>query len=59
VTHCSTPVRVVAELTKFNFQLVRLIGDDHPRVSGIFLTDWYYYVFSKTNDCSIGRKACA
>jgi SAM-dependent methyltransferase len=59
VTHCPTPVRVVAELTKFNFQLVRLIGDDHPRVSGIFLTDWYYYVFSKTNDCSIGRKACA
>jgi ubiquinone/menaquinone biosynthesis C-methylase UbiE len=57
--HCSVPDRIVAELAEFDFQLVKLMGDDYPRVSRPFLTDWYYYVFSKIDNHSIGRKSCA
>jgi SAM-dependent methyltransferase len=57
--HCSIPDRVVAELAEFDFQLVSLTGDDYPRVSRPFLTEWYYYVFSKNDNHSIGRKSCA
>jgi SAM-dependent methyltransferase len=57
--HCSIPDRVVAELSEFDFDLVRVVGDDYPRTSRMLLTDWYYYVFSKTDDGSIGRKPCA
>lgn len=56
--HCSTPNRVMAELKEFDFELVRLMGDDYPRVSRAFLTDWYYYVFCKTDNSSIGE-SCA
>ncbi|HXM23214.1 MAG TPA: class I SAM-dependent methyltransferase [Terriglobales bacterium] len=57
--HYSIPDRVVAELAEFDFHLVKLMGDDYPRVSRPFLTDWYYYVFSKTDNYSIGGKSCA
>jgi ubiquinone/menaquinone biosynthesis C-methylase UbiE len=57
--HCSIPDRVVAELAEFDFELVTLMGDDYPRVSRMLLTDWYYYVFCKTDNHSIGRKSCA
>jgi ubiquinone/menaquinone biosynthesis C-methylase UbiE len=57
--HCSTPDRAVAELAAFDFHLVKLMGDDYPRVSRMLLTDWFYYVFSKIDKCSIGRKSCA
>ena len=57
--HYSIPDRVVAELAEFDFQLVKLMGDDYPRVSRMFLTDWYYYVFSKNDNYSIGGKSCA
>src|SRR5579864_1924722 len=53
--HCSTPDRVAAELKKFNFQLVKMMGDDYPQTSHVFLTEWYYYVFAKTDNYSIGR----
>jgi SAM-dependent methyltransferase len=56
--HCSIPDRVVAELAEFDFGLVKLMGDDYPRVSRMLLTDWYYYVFCKTDNHSIGRKSC-
>jgi SAM-dependent methyltransferase len=56
---CSIPDRVIAELAEFDFQLVRFMGDDYPRVSRAFLTDWYYYVFSRTSNDSIDRKTCA
>ena len=59
VTHCATPDHVVAELEKLSFRLIKFMGDDHPRTSRALLTDWYYYVFSKTDNCSIGRKSCA
>jgi len=57
--HCSIPDRVVAELAEFDFQLVRVLGDDYPRVSRMLLTDWFYYVFTKTENYSIGGKSCA
>jgi len=57
--HCSIPAHVVAELAEFGFQSVQVLGDDYPRVSRPFLTDWYYYVFSKDDNYSIGRKSCA
>jgi ubiquinone/menaquinone biosynthesis C-methylase UbiE len=57
--HYSIPDCVVAEMEEFDFQLVKLMGDDYPRVSRALLTDWFYYVFSKNDDCSIGRKSCA
>lgn len=56
-THYSVPEHVTAELTAFDFRLVKIIGDDYPRASGRLVTDWYYYVFSKTE--SMERKACA
>ncbi len=57
--HCSIPDRIVAELAEVDFQWVRSIGDDYPRVSHSFLTDWYYYVFCKSDNHSIGRESCA
>ncbi len=57
--HYSIPGRVVAELAELDFQLLKLLGDDFPRVSQIFLTDWYYYAFSKNDNSLIGRKSCA
>ncbi|MGA7907073.1 MAG: class I SAM-dependent methyltransferase [Candidatus Sulfotelmatobacter sp.] len=46
-THYSTPARVEQELTGFGFRLLRVLGDDHPRVSRTYFTDWYYYVSSR------------
>lgn len=57
--HYSMPDRVVAELAEFDFHLVKFLGDDYPRVSRAFLTDWFYYVFSKNDHHSMGRRPCA
>jgi SAM-dependent methyltransferase len=46
-THLASPEKVAHELGRFNFQLLRVLGDDYPRVSRRYVTDWYYYVFSK------------
>jgi SAM-dependent methyltransferase len=47
-THLAAPVKVARELGRFGFCLLRVLGDDYPRVSRSYVTDWYYYVFSKT-----------
>jgi len=47
MTHHWTPQRVTEELTRFDFRFETALGDDYPRRSGKFVTDWYYYVFSK------------
>jgi SAM-dependent methyltransferase len=47
LTHCWTPGRAVAETTRFGFRLETVLGDDYPKRSHEFVTDWYYYVFSK------------
>jgi SAM-dependent methyltransferase len=47
-THGASPENVARELGESGFQLRQVLGDDYPRTSGRFVTDWYYYVFSKT-----------
>jgi SAM-dependent methyltransferase len=49
LTHYAVPVRVVAELEEQGFRLVRFTGDDFPWRSGLYVTDWYYYVFQKAS----------
>jgi SAM-dependent methyltransferase len=46
-THYASPENVAQELAGFNFRLLRVLGDDYPRISRPYVTDWYYYVFSK------------
>ena len=46
--HSASSDKVEHELGLFNFRLRRVLGDDYPKVSRRFVTDWYYYVFSKT-----------
>jgi ubiquinone/menaquinone biosynthesis C-methylase UbiE len=57
--HCSTPERVIAELAVLDFQIIAFLGDDYPRTSRAFLTDWYYYVFAKSSNSTRDRKSCA
>ncbi len=47
-THYASPDRVARELSRLNFRLLQVLGDDYPRASRRYVTDWYYYVFSKT-----------
>jgi ubiquinone/menaquinone biosynthesis C-methylase UbiE len=47
LTHYAVPDRVIAEVEQQGFQFLRLAGDDYPRRSGVYVTDWYYYVFRK------------
>jgi ubiquinone/menaquinone biosynthesis C-methylase UbiE len=54
-THCWLPQRVIGELARFDFQLVTVLGDDYPSKSRTFVTDWYYYVFSKINSSANGE----
>jgi ubiquinone/menaquinone biosynthesis C-methylase UbiE len=46
-THLATPENVAHEVGSFGFRLLRVLGDDYPRISRRFVTDWFYYVFSK------------
>jgi hypothetical protein len=43
---------------KSSIRLTRLTGDDYPRISRPFVTDWYYYAFSKLNRLSKEGKLC-
>jgi len=45
--HCWIPERVLAEVQRFDFQHISTLGDDYPRTSREFITEWYYYVFEK------------
>jgi len=47
-THLAIPESVVHEANSFGFRLLRMLGDDYPCVSHPLVTDWYYYVFSKS-----------
>lgn len=42
--HFTTPERVEQELGQFGFRQLRVLGDDYPRASRRYVTDWYYYV---------------
>ncbi|HTC48087.1 MAG TPA: class I SAM-dependent methyltransferase [Candidatus Aquilonibacter sp.] len=48
MTYFSIPQQTVRELEENSFQSMRILGDDYPRTSHIYSTDWYYYVFSRT-----------
>ncbi|MGH9497281.1 MAG: class I SAM-dependent methyltransferase [Candidatus Sulfotelmatobacter sp.] len=48
LTHYWTPPHALRELATFGFRLVRILGDDYPRSSHLYSTDWYYYVFIKS-----------
>jgi hypothetical protein len=47
LTHYGVPGRVITELQQHGFQLLRYTGDDYPRHSRPYVTDWYYYVFQR------------
>jgi ubiquinone/menaquinone biosynthesis C-methylase UbiE len=47
VTHTWTPKWCIRGVSTAGFQITKYLGDDFPRTSGQFVTDWYYYVFSK------------
>jgi ubiquinone/menaquinone biosynthesis C-methylase UbiE len=47
LTHYAVPERVIAESERMGFRFLRLAGDDYPRHSRAYVTDWYYYVFRK------------
>lgn len=46
-THLATPKRVAQELAGFGFRQLCVLGDDYPLASRLYVTKWYYYVFSK------------
>lgn len=48
MTHGAAPEEVTRELSRFGFRLLRVLGNDYPRRSRAYITDWYYYVFSKS-----------
>lgn len=58
ITHCEIPRLVVAELAALDFQLITCVGDDYPRRSRIFVSDWFYYVFTNRNRHSM-EELCA
>ena len=58
LTHYWTPRRAIAEVRALGFELRACVGDDFPHTSATLITDWYYYVFSKS-DSVMGTKSCA
>jgi ubiquinone/menaquinone biosynthesis C-methylase UbiE len=57
LTHYWVPRCAVDELRQTGFRRLACMGDDYPRTSHMFTTDWYYYVFSK--DDIVGETSCA
>jgi SAM-dependent methyltransferase len=55
--HYAVPERVIAEGEQQGFQFLRLAGDDYPRRSRPYITDWYYYVFRKPEPRKPGTSA--
>ena len=47
-THVAVPENVIRELARFGFRLLHMLGDDYPHTSLLYVTRWYYYVFSKS-----------
>ena len=55
--HYAVPERVIAEVEQQGFQVLRFAGDDYPRRSRSYITDWYYYVFRKPEPRKPGTSA--
>ncbi len=47
LSHYAVPAQVITEAQQHGFQFVRVAGDDYPRPSRAYVTDWYYYIFRK------------
>jgi ubiquinone/menaquinone biosynthesis C-methylase UbiE len=56
-THYWTPQHAIAETSKSGLRLETMLGDEYPKHSHEFVTDWYYYVFSKM--ASTAERSCA
>jgi ubiquinone/menaquinone biosynthesis C-methylase UbiE len=52
-THVAVPREVIQETNRFGFTLLRISGDDYPCTSHAWVTDWYYYVFSRSATCGV------
>ena len=48
--HYAIPSQVIEEVEEHGFRLLQVLGDDYPRPSRRYITDWYYYVFAKNAD---------
>jgi len=48
-TYCSVPRLVWDEVRSAGFQMLESLGDEYPRKTGEFMTDWYYYACRKAN----------
>jgi SAM-dependent methyltransferase len=46
-THYCIPECAISELEGLGFRHLGTKGDDYPRPSHRYITDWYYYVFAK------------
>jgi len=56
VTHCWTPKHVIKAVAARGFRVETYMGNDYPRKSRNFVTDWFYYVFRKP---ALSEKTCA
>lgn len=45
--HHSIPASVISEVGDHGFRFCELVGNDYPRSSGTYVSDWYYYAFAK------------
>jgi hypothetical protein len=54
MTFFAIPRKVLQELELTGFRLMRILGDDYPRPSHVYSTDWFYYVFAKSE--ALGEK---
>jgi ubiquinone/menaquinone biosynthesis C-methylase UbiE len=48
--HLATPQKIEQELVRCSFRLLRILGDDYPRTSHLYVTDWFYYIFARVED---------
>lgn len=48
LTYTCVPKLWITELAAHGFRISKYLGNDFPRSGGRFMTDWYYYVFTKT-----------
>ncbi len=50
LTRYSTPSSVIQELSTVGLCLEQILGNEYPRSSSRYATDWYYYIFAKVSD---------
>ena len=47
LTHYWIPSRAMSDLRSMHLRAERVVGSDYPHSPHAYVTDWYYYVFSK------------